>query len=78
MPHETAYTVVKFLQKYLGVTVEVRDIDDAHRIGTFLSLGNRSIICKFVTRLKKFEVIERRKELKGTYIAIKEDLKRNL
>ncbi|XP_069136110.1 uncharacterized protein [Argopecten irradians] len=58
----------KFFRDNLKVDVKVTDIDIAHR------LGPRSTICKFVRRMKKFEVMKARKELKGKKIYIFEDL----
>lgn len=72
--HETSEIVANILKSKLNVDVDIQDIDVAHRTGRFLKDGNRPIICKFVTRLKKFEVIKRRRNLKGTAVVIKEDL----
>lgn len=75
-PFETSAKVAGILSTKLGISVEFRDIDIAHRMGRFLEEGNRPIICKFITRFKKFEVIKSRKKLKGSPIVIKEDLTR--
>ena len=73
---ETSAKVAGILSTKLGISVEFRDIDIAHRMGRFLEEGNRPIICKFITRSKKFEVIKSRKKLKSSPIVIKEDLTR--
>ena len=73
-PFETAVIVAEKLSAKLKLSIEVRDIDIAHRMGRFLKEGNRPIICKFVSRFKKVEVIKSRRLLKGTPIVIKEDL----
>lgn len=75
-PIETSTKVAGILTAKLGISVELKDIDIAHRMGRFLKDGNRPIICKFVTRFKKFEVIKSRKKLKGSPVVIKEDLTR--
>ena len=73
-PHQTTLRVIQTLKNALHLDVEIPDIDIAHRSGQFLKNGDRPIICKFETRLKRHEVIKGRKKLKGTSIVIKEDL----
>ncbi|XP_069109404.1 ribonuclease Y-like [Argopecten irradians] len=58
----------KFFRDYLNVDIESTDIDIAHR------LGPQSTICKFTRRIKKFEVLKARRNLKGKKISIFEDL----
>ena len=73
-PYQTALKVADTLSSKLGLNIDFLDIDIAHRMGKFMKDGNRPIICKFVTRFKKYEVIKSRRLLKGTSVVIKEDL----
>ena len=79
-PTETAKQSVKiaisFLNRTLGLQLEERDIDIAHRLPHF-NVNNRkprAMIVKFVRRMDKFDVIENRYKLSGKKIVIKEDL----
>lgn len=66
--------VIKMLNDKLSINLTSKDIDVAHRLGKFLTDGNRPIICKFVRRSTKFEVLAVRRRLKGSSIVIREDL----
>lgn len=71
---QTIDTVIRIIKNKLDINLSHRDIDTAHRLGQFREDGNRPIICKFVSRETKYEVIRARKMLKGTTIVIREDL----
>jgi exosome complex exonuclease DIS3/RRP44 len=65
---------VDLLNKKLGLQIEYRDIDVAHRLGKFTHTKNRPAIVKFVRRQTKIDIMKRAKLLKGTGIFINEDL----
>lgn len=71
---ETTEKVIKFLKESLDIKAQGRDIDIAHRMGSFLEDGNRIIICRFASRMLRNEVIKRRKSLKGSVYVVREDL----
>lgn len=71
---ETAKVVVKLISNKLQIPVSLSDIDIAHRLGRFDKNANRPIICKFVSRMKKEDVLKARRKLKGTAVVIREDL----
>lgn len=73
---QTATEVINLLENELDMTIERGDIDIAHRLGIFdiNPDKNRSIICKFVRRTVKHEVIKRRRMLVGKAQVIVEDL----
>ena len=73
-PIETARTVVQLVNDKLHLSISTADIDIAHRMGRFRSDANRPIICKFISRISKHEVVKARRMLKGTAIVIREDL----
>ena len=73
---ETVGEVLKLLDRDLNLSLHPRDINIAHRIGQFQKDGNRVIICSFVSRTHRNEVIRRRKLLKGKVQVIREDLTR--
>lgn len=66
--------VIKLFNDKLSIKLTNKDIDIAHRLGQFSKEGNRPIICKFVSRSTKFDVISARRQLKGSAIVIREDL----
>ncbi|XP_033758134.1 uncharacterized protein LOC117340483 [Pecten maximus] len=55
-------------------TFNEAEIDVAHRLGKHISGKTRSVICKFVQRRKKSEVVTKRRALKGSGIVIVEDM----
>ena len=71
---ETTGEVLKFLAIDLDLSLHSRDINIAHRIGQFQKDGDRVIICSFVSRIYRNEVMRRRKMLKGKAKVIREDL----
>ena len=73
-PQETTTEVIIFCRKHLGVTLERSDIDIAHRMCRFLDDDDRVVICRFVSRMDREEVIKRRTKLKGTKFVIRKDL----
>lgn len=71
---ETTTRVINFLKSKLDIDLSSRDINIAHRIGRFREDGNRVIICRFVSRMNRNEIIKKRTKLKGTAFVIREDL----
>lgn len=71
---QTTEMLVKWFNDKLEVKISEGDIDISHRMGKFTEDGNRPIICKFVSRLLKTEVIRARRKLKGSSMVIREDL----
>ncbi|KAK9738974.1 hypothetical protein QE152_g9367 [Popillia japonica] len=71
-------TVVDALNTHMGLDICANDVDDIYSIGDDIySIGGREvkpIIVKFVSYLKKREVLKKVKLLKGSNIAIAEDL----
>ncbi|XP_053403272.1 myosin-13-like [Mercenaria mercenaria] len=72
-PIQTEEKVVKLLKNKLDMSIEVTDIDIAHRQGKFSVGGNRPVLCKFVHRTHKLNAISARKKLKGSRCVIRED-----
>ena len=72
----TVSLVVKTLNEKMGLNLENRDIDIAHRIGKKMpNQPDRCIIAKFTSRLNKMKSLkDRKKKLQGTNIKIQEDL----
>ncbi|XP_060075693.1 uncharacterized protein LOC132555364 [Ylistrum balloti] len=66
--------IVGFVKSKLKVNIQEKDIDIAHRLDPYQTNKPRSVICKFVCRRKKIEVIRNRKALKGSKCFISEDL----
>ena len=66
--------VIFELNSKLGVKLTDRDFDMVHRLGQFSKTANRPVICKFVSRYHKQEVMGVRKKLKGSAMVIREDL----
>jgi len=66
--------IVDVVNKAVKVNITPSDIDIAHRLGRFNTHKPRAVICKFTHRRTKFEVLRNRKNLKGTRMAISEDL----
>ena len=54
----------------LDVKLTDRDFDMVHRLGQFSKTANRPVICKFVSRFHKQEVMGVRKKLKGSAMVI--------
>lgn len=71
---ETTLKVINFCRNTLGLTLERSDINTAHCMGRFQENGDRVIICRFVSRIDRDEVIKRQKQLKGTKCVVREDL----
>jgi hypothetical protein len=66
--------VIKMLKDKLEIDIKPTEIDIAHRLGKYQEDGIRPIICKFVSRTLKKEVIGVRRKLKGSKVVIREDL----
>ena len=73
---ETTEKVIAMMGNELGINLEHRDIDIAHRIGRYQQDGNRVTICKFVSRFHKLQAVRLRRRLKGKAFVIREDLTR--
>lgn len=71
---ESREQVLKMCNDKLKIKLSQVEIDIAHRLGKFTPDGNRPIICKFTSRMRKRSIISVRKLLKGTSIVIREDL----
>lgn len=71
---ETAKKVIKLLKDKLDFLIQTGEIDIAHRMGKYSDDGNRPVLCKFVRRCVKIEVMRARRKLKGTAVVIREDL----
>ena len=71
---ECTNNVLKVLNNNLEMNMDRNEISISHRLGIFQENGNRPIICKFISRNRKIETIQRRKQLRGTRIVIREDL----
>lgn len=71
---ESERLVCKLFQEKLGVSVQGKDIDIAHRTGRPVPGKPRQIIVKFMSRKMKEAVMRDRRKLKGSGIVIAEDL----
>lgn len=69
----TMTLLIPIFQK-IGCKLDPMDIDTAHRLGKYVKGSNRGIICKFVRRVDKDDVIKNRKKLKHSGMSICEDL----
>ena len=65
---------ISLLSKKLGLKLESKDVDVAHRLGKYAPNKNRPVIVKFVRRQTKIDIMQRAKLLKGTGVFINEDL----
>ena len=73
--HEnTTYTILNFLRNKLDISLKPSGIDIAHKLGKFTEKGNRSVICRFVSRMQRVEIMKKRKMLKGSHNVIRDDL----
>lgn len=66
--------VIKFINKSLDVTCQNNDIDSAFRIGKKKQESHRAILVNFVRNIKKNEVYNAKRKLKGTQYSLFEDL----
>lgn len=77
IPEESMEKVISQLNSKLpGLNLKESEIDMCHRLGKNRSDKPRPIIVKFVSRMTKIKVLQRRKELQGTDLYINEDLTR--
>ena len=60
--------------KEVGVDVDVKDIENAHRVGAIKDAHNRPIIVRFMRRETRDKVLKERRKLKGRPLSIGEDL----
>ena len=74
---ETMEVVVKLFNEKLGVKVEKQDIDVVHRIGRMEEGRYRTIVVRFVRRVVRAKVIEKRRQLKSSGVVIADDLSPN-
>ncbi|KAH3751614.1 hypothetical protein DPMN_186182 [Dreissena polymorpha] len=65
---------ISLLSKKLGLKLESKDVDVAHRLGKYAPNKNRPVIVKFVRQQTKIDIMQRAKLLKGTGVFINEDL----
>ena len=71
----TTYNVVQEMNKtFPDLDLQPGHIDIAHRMGKKQKNRHRQIIVKFNSRMKKDQILQKRKLLKGTDIFISEDL----
>lgn len=73
---DTVSLIVKLCTTKLGINLDPNEIDTAHRLGVHKTGKTRAIICKFVRRRSKFQVIKNRPKLKKSGIVITEDITR--
>lgn len=73
---ETTYTLLNFFRDQLSVSLKPSDIDIAHRMGRFQKEGNRIVICRFVSRSVRNDLMKKRSALKGSTFVIRDDLTR--
>ena len=72
---DTTLKVIDTLNKTLkDINVQNEHINIAHRLGKKKTTVPRQIIVKFHSRMKRDELLKKRRELKGTNIYISEDL----
>lgn len=71
-------TISNHMAEHLNVEVVPQDVDNCHRLGIVnkqtMNARPRAIIVKFVSYKKKMEILMKRKLLRGTSIAVQEDL----
>jgi len=73
--HESENKVLRVINCQLGLShIHSEDISVAHRVGQFNEGRERQVIVKFMSRRHRSEVIAARRKLKGTGIAVLEDL----
>ncbi|KAH3777430.1 hypothetical protein DPMN_178873 [Dreissena polymorpha] len=65
---------ISLLSKKLGLKLESKDVDVAHRLGKYAPNKNRPVIVTLVRRQSKLDIMQRAKLLKGT--GVYEDLTR--
>lgn len=73
-PGESTDQLVVKVAKDLGMTMTLSDIDRSHRVGKPGGQHPRAILCKFVSYAVRRQFLANRKQLKGSKVAIKEDL----
>lgn len=64
--NENVITIIKAVAECVGVTLDTTEIDAAHRVRSFLK-GDKPIIVKFVSRLKKSELVLAVRAKKGIF-----------
>ncbi|GFS27283.1 hypothetical protein ElyMa_005253800 [Elysia marginata] len=73
---ETEQIVIKLIKKHLNINIEEKDIDSVHRLGIFKNGSDRAIIVRFLSRKTATKILANRRRLKGTGVALAEDLTR--
>ena len=68
--------VINFCDKELGVKIDPKEIDRAHRVGRTENGRHRSMIVKLKSFRVKLQVMMNRRKLKGKRIFVNEDLTR--
>lgn len=72
---ESTRLVVEILNRKMpNLGLKIQDIDIAHRIGKYKKEGNRQIIVKLHSRIKKQQIMREKKSLKSDSVYISEDL----
>jgi len=66
--------IVKLITEKLNILFKEDDIEVAHRLGVFNRQRQRSIICKLTHRRMNTNILQRRRNLKGSGVVIVEDL----
>lgn len=69
--------LVSLFQDKLDSNVTEDDINVAHRLGPYTPGTDRGIICKFLRRVDRHDIIRARRILAGTGISINDDLTTN-
>lgn len=71
---KTQDVVVNLIEEKLKLKIKPEDIEACHRVSTKTENKERPILLKFTSGIARNDIYYRKKELKGTKIAIREDL----
>ena len=78
---DTKSKVIKIFNEKLGVSLQEKDVDVAHRVGKLKpnkSEHSRSIIVKFIRREHKMDILKNRKKLRGSKTVVSDDMCQDL
>lgn len=68
-------SIVKFVELQLGINLNMHDVNNIYRLTTRnSSKGPRPVILELVTFMKKQEIMQQKRRLKGTHLVISDDL----
>ncbi|XP_069105873.1 putative leucine-rich repeat-containing protein DDB_G0290503 [Argopecten irradians] len=76
---ETVQAIITMCKGTLNLDIDSKEIDVAHRLGSYTEKRSRNIICKFVQRRTKFKImdqlrsVDKRNVLKNKGITIRDD-----